>query len=67
MLNQLIAAWLSFSKVKIGFFIVFLAALIVPLPAKFNKFVFDIQKYQSLINMWSKIGLSIESWGIPVA
>ena len=54
------AASLSCSKVEISFSIVFSAALTVLSSAKFNNSVFDIQRYESLINTLNKGGLSIE-------
>ena len=51
---QSIAAQLPCSKVEISFSTVFSAALIILSSAKFNKSVFDIQRYRSL-TCWIKV------------
>ena len=63
--NQSIAAWLSYSKLEISFSIVFSAALIVLSPEKFNKSVFDAQRYKSLICILNKSDPGIEPWKTP--
>ena len=64
-LSQSIAGRLSCFKVDITFSAVFSAVLIVLASAKFNKSLFDTQRYKSLLNMLNKSGLSIEPWGTP--
>ena len=61
-LNHSTAAWLSVSSVEIRFSMVLSAALIMLSSAKFNSYVFVIQRYRSFINILERSGPSIKAW-----
>ena len=57
------AAWVSFSKVQMSSAMVFSAAQVVLLFAKFSSSEFDIYRSRSFVNILNKIGPSIDLWG----
>lgn len=56
-------AWVSFSKMQMSSAMVFSAAQVVLLFAKFNSSEFDIYRSRSFINILNKIGPNIDLWG----